>query len=107
MLDNAGGEAGSGTITVGADGRVTADGSGGQIVRDGMIECLGSLEDFKLSSGVGSGQDIICQWDATTQMLVIYVEQYDDSVGGDEVRTYNGAVVQNCKYSGAPLMVKK
>lgn len=104
---NAGGKAGSGTITVGADGRVTADGSGGQIVRDGMIECLGSLEDFKLSSGVGSGQPIICGWDASENYLAVYVAQYDDSVGGDEVRTGNGIVVQNCKYSGVPLMVKK
>lgn len=106
VVANAGGKADSGTITVGADGRVTADGSGGQSVRDGMIESLGSLEDCKLSSGVGSGQPIICDWDASKNYLAVYVARHD-SVGGDEVRTEDGVAVQNCKYSDASLMVEK
>lgn len=43
--------------------------------------------------------------DTKDNLIVTYVEQHDDSVGGSEVQIRDGVIVQNCKYHDhAPLM---
>ena len=68
--------------------------------------CAESLNDKeRLYSAVGSGQDIICYYDAKNNLIVTYVEQHDDSVGGSEVHIRDGVIAQNCNYNDhAPLM---
>lgn len=98
------------TITIGEDvsslSHASASGKDAQKVLDSMVDVMGDVE-IRLCSGVGAGQDIVCYCNTSDCELVVYVAKHDGSVGGDEVLTHNGVVVQNCKYNdNAPLMAQ-
>lgn len=99
---------GHGMITIGADvptlSYASSTGTDAQKVHDAMVETMGDTE-VKLNSGVGSGQNLICYYDTSNNVVVTYVAQHDDSVGGSEISPYSGVVAQNCKYNNnTPLM---
>lgn len=100
---------GAGTITIGSDAmslnQAFSTGPDSEKVLNAMKESMGSEREVKLYSEVGSGRDIICYYDTKNNLILIYVEQHDDSVGGSEVQIRDGVIVQNCKYHDhAPLM---
>ncbi len=100
---------GAGEITIRPDAvsldQASADGSDSEKVLNAMKVSLGNEREVRLYSAVGSGQDIICYYDAKNNLIVTYVEQHDDSVGGSEVHIRDGVIAQNCNYNDhAPLM---
>lgn len=100
---------GAGTITIRPDAvsldQASADGPDSEKVLNAMKDSLGSEREVRLYSEVGSGQDIICYYDIANNLVVTYVEQHDDSVGGSEVPIRDGVIAQNCNYNDhAPLM---
>ncbi len=101
---------GTGTITIRPDAvslnQASAIGLDSAKVLNAMKESLGSEKEVKLYSEAGLGQDIICYYDITNNLIVIYVEQHDVSMGGSEVQIRDGIIVQNCKHHDhVPLMV--
>lgn len=102
---------GSGTITITPStttlSAATTTSTGDEKkVLDAMVQSMGDKE-VKLSSGVASGQNLLCYYDTSNSVVVVYVGSHDPSVGGSTVTPYSGAsAVQNCKYNdNAPLMV--
>ena len=79
---------GAGEITIRPEAvsldQASADGSDSEKVLNAMKVSLGNEREVRLYSAVGSGQDIICYYDAKNNLIVTYVEQHDDSVGGSE-----------------------
>lgn len=102
---------GTGTITITPStttlsGATTSGGGDEAKVLAAMVQSMGDKE-VKLSSGVGADQNLLCYYDTSNSVVVVYVGQHDASVGGSAVTPYSGAsAVQNCKYNdNAPLMV--